>query len=129
VAYAELYPQPLADVRGKDVFFATTAASPLAEILGSRLEQSAGCRVIAISPYLSDRASLERDLRSAPPFDALLTELKGAAVDVAARRAIERGADVVFVANRPVAAGGDADLDDLLRRALQTADERARERA
>jgi cyclic 2,3-diphosphoglycerate synthetase len=67
---------------------------------------------------------LEADLASAPPFDVLLTELKAAAVDVAARRAIERGAEVVFVDNRPVSAGGDGELDQLLRETVGLAHER-----
>ena len=54
----------------------------------------------------------------------LLTELKAAAIDVAAPMAIERGAEVVFVENRPTAAGGD-DLDDALRELVTIARERA----
>jgi cyclic 2,3-diphosphoglycerate synthase len=124
VAYAELQPVPLADVRGKDAFFATTAQEALAGRLASRLEETAGCSVVKVSPNLSDRAALERDLAEAPSFDVLLTELKAAAVDVAARRAVERGADVVFVDNRPVAAGGDGDVDALLGEAVELASSR-----
>jgi cyclic 2,3-diphosphoglycerate synthetase len=124
VAYADLQPVPLTDVRGKDAFFATTAPGPLAERLARRIEQSAGCRVVMISSHLSDRSALERDLAGAPAYDVLLAELKGAAVDVAARRAVDRGAEVVFVDNRPVAAGGDGDLDLLLRRTIDLARER-----
>jgi cyclic 2,3-diphosphoglycerate synthetase len=129
VAHAELHPIPLADVRGKDVFFATTSPGPLAERVANRLEKSASCRVVATSSSLSDRRTLERDLRSAPPFDTLLTELKGAAIDVGARLARERGAGVVFVENRPVAAGGDGDVDDLLVRLVERARERGSVRA
>jgi cyclic 2,3-diphosphoglycerate synthetase len=128
VAYAELRPLPLADVRGKDVFFATTAPGPLAEGVADQLERTAGCRVLVTSPHLSDRAALTRDLDAAPPFDVLLTELKGAAIDVAARRAVECGADVVFLENRPVAAGGDGDLDELLLRTVDRARTKGRER-
>jgi len=111
------------------VFFATTSPGPLAERVANRLEQSASCRVVATSSSLSDRRTLERDLRSAPPFDTLLTELKGAAIDVGARLARERGASVVFVENRPVAAGGDGDVDDLLVRLVERARERGSVRA
>jgi cyclic 2,3-diphosphoglycerate synthase len=121
VAWAELEPVPLADVRGKDAFFATTARRELAASLAERLEDRAGCRVVKVSSHLSDRAALEADLAGAPPFDVLLTELKAAAVDVAARRALERGAEVVFVDNRPKTAGGDGDLDDLLREVMEKA--------
>ena len=115
VAVAELQPVPLADVRGRDVFFATTAHTELAARLAEQLERTAGCHVVKVSARLADRAGLEADLASAPRFDVLLTELKAAAIDVAARRALDRGAEVVFVDNRPVAVGGDGDVDDLIR--------------
>jgi cyclic 2,3-diphosphoglycerate synthetase len=129
VAHAELQPVPLADVRGMDAFFATTAPGPLAARLAGRLEQSAECRVVMTSSHLSDRAALQRDLDAAPAFDVLLTELKAAAVDVAARHASGRGARVVFVDNVPTAAGGDGDLDDLLREVIDKAGSHAANRA
>jgi cyclic 2,3-diphosphoglycerate synthetase len=128
VAHAELQPVPLADVRGMDAFFATTAPGELAPRLASRLERSAGCHVVKTSANLSDRAALLRDLDDAPAFDVLLTELKAAAVDVAVRAASTRGASVVFVDNVPVAAGGDGELDDLLREVIGTARARAGDR-
>jgi len=45
---------------------------------------------------------------------------------VGARRALERGAQVVFLDNRPVTAGGDGDVDDLIREVVGLAEERAR---
>jgi cyclic 2,3-diphosphoglycerate synthase len=128
VARAELQPVPLADVRGKDAFFATTASDELAVRLGDQMERTAGCRVLKVSSHLADRAALERDLADAPPFDVLLTEIKAAGIDVAARRALERGAEVVFVDNRPRAAGGDADLDEILRDVTALGRRRAAER-
>jgi cyclic 2,3-diphosphoglycerate synthetase len=128
IALAELQPVPLADVRDKDAYFATTAHPEVAQHLARRLERTAGCRVVSVSPHLADRAALRRDLAGAPPFDVLLTELKAAAIDVAARTALDRGAEVVFVDNRPVAAGGDGDLDDLIREVTSAARARARDR-
>lgn len=125
VAVADLHPVPQDDVRGKDAFFATTAHSGLAGRLADELERTAGCRVVSFSSNLADRAALERDLAGAPPFDVLLTELKAAAVDVAARRALERGADVVFVENRPKTVAGDGDIDDLLGQVTELARDRA----
>ncbi|MGH2572012.1 MAG: 2,3-diphosphoglycerate synthetase [Actinomycetota bacterium] len=124
-AIAELQPVPLADVRGKDVFFATTANQDVAERLAEELARTAGCRVVKFSARLADRVGLEEDLASAPPFDVLLTELKAAAIDVAARRAVERGAEVVFVDNRPRTVGGDGDLDELLQEVVGLARSRA----
>jgi cyclic 2,3-diphosphoglycerate synthetase len=125
VVAAELLPVSMADVRGKDALFTTTAQPQLAERQAARLEQSAGCRIVMTSPHLGHRESLEQDLGTAPPFDVLLTELKGAAVDVAARRALERGADVVFVDNRPATVEGDGEVDDLLLEAASLAKTRA----
>jgi cyclic 2,3-diphosphoglycerate synthetase len=128
VARAELQPVPLADVRGKDAFFATTAPDELAVRLGDHVQRTAGCRVVKVSSRLANRAGLEEDLAAAPAFDVLLTEIKAAGVDVAARWAVQRGADVVFVDNRPVAAGGDGDVDDLLREVAGLAEERTARR-
>ncbi|HEX2266649.1 MAG TPA: 2,3-diphosphoglycerate synthetase [Actinomycetota bacterium] len=128
VVAAELLPVPMADVRGKDALFTTTAQSQLAERQAARLEQSAGCRIVMTSPHLGYRERLEQDLGNAPPFDVLLTELKGAGVDVAARRALERSADVVFVDNRPETVEGDGEVDDLLLEAASLAKARAAER-
>lgn len=128
VAIAELQPVPLADVRGKDAFFATTAHRALAGRLADRLERTSGCRVVRVSPHLADRAALDEDFASAPPFDVLLTELKAAAIDVAARRALERGAEVVFVDNRPRTAGGEGEIDELITETILLAGGRAQER-
>jgi cyclic 2,3-diphosphoglycerate synthase len=128
VAIAELRPVPLADVRDRDAFFTTTAPPEVAEALAKELERTGGCRVVGVSSALADRAALEEDLAGAPAYDVLLTELKAAAVDVAARRALERGAEVVFVDNRPKGAGGDADLDDLILDVLALARRRAAHR-
>ena len=128
VVVAELLPVPMADVRGKDAFFTTTARHQAAERQAARLEQTSGCRIVMTSPHLGHRGRLEQDLATAPPFDVLLTELKGAAVDVAARRALGRGAQVVFVDNRPRTVEGDGELDQLLVEASALARTRAADR-
>jgi cyclic 2,3-diphosphoglycerate synthetase len=125
VAVAELKPVALGDVKDKDTFFATTARGEAAVRLARHLERTEGCRVVGTSSRLADRAGLEEDLRTAPRFDVLLTELKAAAVDVAARRALDRGARVVFVENRPRTAGGDEDLDQVLEAVVRGGMERA----
>jgi cyclic 2,3-diphosphoglycerate synthetase len=128
IAIAELQPVPLADVRGKDAFFATTAHRELAGHLADQLERTSGCRVVKVSPHLADRAALEADLAESPAYDVLLTELKAAAIDVAARRAVDRQAEVVFVDNRPRTAGGEGEIDELLTETILLAGERGRER-
>jgi cyclic 2,3-diphosphoglycerate synthetase len=84
--------------------------------------------VIGVSHRLSDRPSLRADIDSAPPFDVLLTELKAAAVDVAAESALARDAEVVFLDNRPETAWGDGEVDELLLETARMAVEKAGDR-
>ena len=117
-------PHPLADVRGKDVFFTTTAPEAVAARQVSRMEVAHGCRVVGWSARLADRAGLAQDMEGAEAYDVLLTELKAAAVDVACDRASARGADVAFVDNRAVVVEGDADLPAALEETIGLAERR-----
>jgi cyclic 2,3-diphosphoglycerate synthetase len=128
ISVTDFRPVPQEEVRGKTVYFTTTAPPEARARLTAALEQGHGCAVAGISHHLSDRGALARDLDDAPPYDVLLTELKAAAIDVAAERAIERGADVVFVDNRPETVGGDGDVDDLLLQTAELAVARAKDR-
>ncbi len=119
-------PVPLGDVRGRDAFFTTTAPPATAERQVARIEARYGCRVVGWSARLADRAGLTEDMDGAEGFDVLLTELKAAAVDVAARRAEAVGADVVFVDNRAVGVVGD--VQEELGRVLDLAIERGSRR-
>jgi cyclic 2,3-diphosphoglycerate synthetase len=117
-------PQPLGDVRGRDVFFATTAPGAVAARQTETLERTHGCRVVGWSARLADRAGLARDLDAAEAYEVLLSELKAAAVDVACDRALARGAEVIFVDNRAVSLEGDTDLPTALRETIGLAEER-----
>ena len=121
-------PAPMGEVRGRDVFFATTAPQGVAARQVAHLESAYGCRVVGWSARLADRAGLTRDMDGAPSYEVLLTELKAAAVDVAAERAGARGAEVVFVDNRAVIVEGDGDLGDALGGAVELAVVRSRGR-
>ena len=121
-------PQPLGDVRGKDVFFATTAPGAVAARQMETLERTHGCRVVGWSARLADRAGLAQDLDGAEAYEVLLSELKAAAVDVACDRAVARGAEVIFVDNRAVALEGDTDLPTALRETIGVAEERSARR-
>jgi cyclic 2,3-diphosphoglycerate synthetase len=125
VVVAELKPFPLREVRGKKVLFATTAPIDAGASLASHLEEAHGCTVVGVSHRLADRAGMAEDVDGAPPFDVLVTELKAAAVDVAAERALARGAEVVFADNRAETLEGDGPLPDLLLETAQMAVERA----
>jgi cyclic 2,3-diphosphoglycerate synthetase len=88
------------------------------------LEQEHGCRVTGVTHALSQRARLDVELEEMlKKADVLLCEIKAAAVDVATRRALDAGADVVYMANVPVGAGGH-DVDAALLRVADVARER-----
>jgi cyclic 2,3-diphosphoglycerate synthetase len=130
IAVSDFVPTPLGDVEGKRVFLATTASENGARVQTRTLEARHSVTVVGTTRRLADRAGLAEDLRAAEPFDVLLTELKAASVDVAAELAIERGAEVVFLDNRPATAEGpgDGEVDALLLEAIELAGERARVR-
>jgi len=106
VVVTDLMPTPLGEIAGRRAFVATTAPRAVAERQVAHLEQRHGAAVVGWSPHLADRARLRADLDQADEYEVLLTELKAAAVDVAAAHAVARGADVVFVDNRPLVVDG-----------------------
>ncbi|HEX2029093.1 MAG TPA: hypothetical protein VHF25_13950 [Nitriliruptorales bacterium] len=93
-------PHPLGDVRGRRVFFATTAGQGTLPTMVRELEEGWGAQVVASSYNLADRPALLRDIARAPAYEVMLTELKAAAIDVAARAGLKAGADVVFCDHR-----------------------------
>jgi cyclic 2,3-diphosphoglycerate synthetase len=106
-------PEPLADVGGRKAFFCTTAPREAGDALKTHLEREHGCEIVGMTHHLSDRAGLRRDLTDAPDHDVVLVELKAAAVDVAARAAVEQGRDVVFVNNEIVGTDPDGDRSEI----------------
>jgi cyclic 2,3-diphosphoglycerate synthetase len=123
---AGFVPVPLQDVRGREAFFATTAPGTAAEGQIAQLEAVHGCHIVAWSNRLADRAGLSEDMEGAGDYDVLLTELKAAAVEVACAGAARRGAEVVFVDNRPVAVEGGSDLAAELEGVIRLAMEKRR---
>jgi cyclic 2,3-diphosphoglycerate synthetase len=121
----DFIPVPLADVRGARVFFTTTATHAIAATQVAHLQAEHGCTVVGWSARLADRAGLAEDLDSAQGYDVLLTELKAAAVDIGVERAVERGAEVVFMDNRAVVVDGTTDLESALGEVIDLARERA----
>lgn len=101
-------PAPVGSVRGKKVFFATTAPEAAGPAMTRHLEEQLGAVVVGATHRLSDRTGLVRELaRAEGTYEILLTEVKAAAIDVAARAAIGAGAEVVFCDNEPVPVDGD----------------------
>ena len=102
-------PRPAAQVSGRKVAFFSTAPAIQQPTLRRYLEERYGCRVEMMSSHLSDRAALKADLErpEMARVDAVLTEIKAAAIDVVAEVADERGLELVFVDNVPeVASSG-----------------------
>jgi cyclic 2,3-diphosphoglycerate synthase len=76
------------------------------------------------SGNLAHRRDLERDVENAlrDGCDVFLTELKAAAIEIVAARAVSAGARVVFLRNRPVAIAGESLDDRLMQLAAEAAD-------
>lgn len=119
VARIGLRPFPLEPVSGRTVFYVTTAPASAIDPMARHLEREHGCTVVGTSPHLAHRPKLAEDLERTGEAEVLLVELKAAAVDLAARLALERGLEVVFCDNRVVSLGGDGSFDEL---ALATTD-------
>lgn len=103
-------PSPVGSVRGQRVFLATTAPDAVGTALRRHLEEVHGATVVGVTHRLADRPKLSQELAEAKgTYDVLLTEVKAAAIDVAAQAARAAGAGVVFADNLPVALDGDLD--------------------
>ncbi len=121
-------PVPIESVEGKRVLFATTAPAMAAPRLAQHLEEESGCKVVAVSTYLSNRARLREELEAhAGTFDTIVTELKAAAIDVVASEGAELGIPVVLCDNVPVALDG-SDLSEQVRSVASLAQQRSAER-
>lgn len=103
IVFCAYRPEIDADLAGKKVAIATTAPEESLPDIAAALEAHAGVRVVASTASLSDPQRLSRELDSIlASADVLVTELKGRAVDVAARAALERGKAVAFCRLVPV---------------------------
>jgi cyclic 2,3-diphosphoglycerate synthase len=117
-------PHPVRSVEGASVFVATTAPEEAAGVIRDHLEGEHGCRVTGITHSLSDRSKLEGELAEAKKdADVLLCEIKAAGVDVATRRALKEGMDVVYIDNVPHGVDGD-DPASVIKRAATLASQR-----
>lgn len=121
-------PQPTRSVEGRAVFVATTAPEAAGESIKNHLEGEQDCEVVGITHALSDRDRLEKDIADiATKADILLCEIKAAGIDVATRKAIDEGLDVVYMDNVPTSVDGD-DEAGLVERAYELAAKRFEQR-
>jgi len=90
-------PAPLEPVDARRVFLTTTASPDAASSTARHLESEWGAAVVGRSTNLAIREQLRDDLEQLGDADVLVTEVKAAGIDTAARTACERGMDVVFL--------------------------------
>lgn len=118
-------PHPLKSIRDRRVFLVSTAPEQAGALLEDHLRKKEGCEPVGRSHLLSDRRALEADLEGAEDAEVLLTELKAAAVDTVARYARERGKEIVYFHNAPVAEGGEGGLEGFFAGIWELARERS----
>jgi len=89
---------------GKRVAFFTTAPAGQEGLIRAYLEERWGCIVELFCCHLGDRRALAPVLAGAAlgRVDAVLTEIKAAAIDMVAERASALGLPVIPVDNQPV---------------------------
>jgi len=108
IALTVFRPEPHKDITGKKVFMALTAHPVMEDTLRRYVEETYQCTVVKVSTNLSNRKQLRDDLMNGlKNADVLLTEIKAASIDVAAKAAQEQGCDVVFMHNKSVLVGGN----------------------
>lgn len=117
-------PHPLTDIKGKRIWFATTAPPQAAGLLTAHLQDRFDAKVVGMSHSLADRQSLQKDLEAVENADALVVELKAAAVDVVTRFAVDRGIEVVYAGNRVEILRGEKPLEEAILSVAGLAQER-----
>jgi cyclic 2,3-diphosphoglycerate synthetase len=122
---ASLVPTPVGSVDGLRVAAFTTAPEFVAPIVERELV-GRGADVALVSCHLAQREQLAVDLEAARTagVDALVVEIKAAAIDAVAEFADEHDIDVLFLDNVPRAHEDSVDLDGLLRALADRAIER-----
>jgi cyclic 2,3-diphosphoglycerate synthetase len=122
---ASLVPTAVGDIAGRRVAAFTTAPEQVAPIVERELA-AAGAEVVLVSCNLARRDALAEDLSRARELgvDALVVEIKAAAIDAVAEFADDAGIEVVFLDNVPRPHGSGDDLDSRLRSLADRAIER-----
>jgi cyclic 2,3-diphosphoglycerate synthetase len=117
-------------LRGRRALLALTAPPAMGAVLAQHLEDTTGVRIVARTHALSNRKVLREELQAgfAQQPDVVLTEIKAASIDVVAETAAQRGLQVGFLDNVPMAAAPGVDLVQQLEQALDLEALRARVR-
>ena len=115
IVQAVLRPRPLDDVRGRRIAFFGAAPSAQHDRIATHLTEYYGATVTHVSGQLSDRSALRTELATLDA-DAVVVEVKAAAIDVVAEEAARLEIPVVLAANDVVPLPGGPDLDDIVER-------------
>lgn len=125
VIATDFRPRPLEDISGRRVALVTTARAEVNERIATALEQDSGAQVVAASSSLANRPKLREDLQAMPEIDAVVVELKAAAVDTVMEWAQQRNVPAVVLDHQIVAADSDAaDMAAHFDRLIKLADAR-----
>jgi cyclic 2,3-diphosphoglycerate synthetase len=113
IATTVLRPYPLGSIKNKNVFFTSTAPDEALPFLKKYLEEKYGCHVKGVSNHLSIRPLLIKELKALKGVDLVLTELKAAAIAVAAKEAKKIGLNTVLMDNIAVIVDKGGDVKNL----------------
>jgi cyclic 2,3-diphosphoglycerate synthase len=113
IATTVLRPLPFRSIKNKNVFFTSTAPDKALPFLMKYLEEKYGCRVKGVSNHLSVRPLLIKELKALKGVDLVLTELKAAAIAVAAKEAKKIGLNTVLMDNIAVVVDKGGDVKNL----------------
>ncbi|MEA4883267.1 MAG: 2,3-diphosphoglycerate synthetase [Clostridia bacterium] len=107
-------PRPLGDISGKRIVVTLTTPKIMADVVSGYLEKHYGCTVVGVSCSLSNRPLLRQDLArfEALKPDAVVTELKAAAVDVVTSWGLGQGYPVIYMDNEPIPISESDHLDE-----------------
>lgn len=94
--------RPLGRVEGKKALLVMTAPLEGLEKAATYLENNYGVEIVGKSPNLANRAKLREDLKRFDNYDAVIVELKAAAVDVVTKEALKAGKEVIYLDNEPI---------------------------
>lgn len=113
IATTVLRPYPLKSIEGKTIFLTMTAPKKALPFLKKYLEKHYKCKIKAISPNLSDRMLLKKELKALKGVDLAMTELKAAAIAIVAKEAKKAGLETILMDNRFMVVDKGGDVLDL----------------
>lgn len=113
IATTVLRPFPLSPIKGKKIFLAMTAPKKAIPFIKEYLEKKYGCTIKGFTTNLSNRQLLNKELKGLKNVDAVLVELKAAAIAVVAKEARKAGLDTVLMDNHPTIVNKGGDIKDL----------------